>query len=786
MKRRMRCTVHKAILLVSFLSLVSAGISLGQTAREEAAGQSTTLLPDGRLLMTGGEGPLGPLAAASIADPRTGEVTTLTGGLALGRARHTATMLPDGTVLIVGGFGPSGRILNTAELFEPETKTFHLLPEALPTPRASHSSTLLTDGRIIIAGGISADGRTLAEVDAWDFRTRSFSRLPALLATARSGHTASLRGDGRVVVRGGIGPDGRPVLTREVYDPIHGTFTPAPVDARTSYGPNLEASVPEDGSFDAPVDTIIALRFSQPVQVETINAATVILSASDGTPLPVKLVPAEGGMLLFLTPMRVLEPGVTYTVSLRGVMASEGVSLPSRSLRFTTANERETGIPSALPGTPAPTARLTSSGIGRPFRSADAVPPQPNSPVFPTWYPPEVDGPRERCLNFENDPVDCSNGLFVQAKTDFYLPDVIPLSLTRTYRTGDNQLRPFGNATHPYEIFIQVTDYPNTYLWADLWLEDGARIHYDRITPGSDAANTVMEHTSTPGPFYKSRLETNDGAWWYVILTNGTQYVFHMDMVYPPALWWIQDRNGNRVTITRVATDPTRQGDIKRITSPNGRYIEFTYGAYHNIIEARDNAGRVVKYEYDSDRRLTKVTDAAGGVTEYTYDSSHRMRTIKDARGIVYVTNEYDANGRVMQQTMADGAVWSYTYSLDSKGIVKQTDVTDPRGTIIRKTFNGDGYTLTNTLISGRDQQKVTLDRQTGSNLVTRLTDPLSRKTDYAYDSCGNVTSVTRMAGTQQAVNDHLHLSDGRDLHRHLQPAHQHDGPAEPHHHLRL
>lgn len=275
---------------------------------------------------------------------------------------------------------------------------------------------------------------------------------------------------------------------------------------------------------------------------------------------------------------------------------------------------------------------------------------------------------------------------------------------------------------------------------ADLILPDGAKIHYERITPGSEPANTVMEHVSTPGVFYKSRLTTYDGLSWTLALRDGTRYSFSWNVAAPPILTSIRDRNGNQITITRVRTDPARTGDVKRVTSPNGRYIEFSYGLKHQIIEARDNTGRVVKYEYDSSLRLTKVTDAAGGVTEYTYDTSfsdnvnnHRMLTIKDARGIVYLTNEYDANGRVIRQTMVDGGVWSYAYTLDHDGNVKAAEVTDPRGAVIDKTFNSAGYTLTSTLVSGRDQQKVTIDRQSGSNLVSRITDPLGRKTDYGY-----------------------------------------------------
>src|SRR5205085_2597941 len=68
-------------------------------------GQSTTLLPDGRLLKVGGLGQDELLSAATIIDPRTNQSVQAVQSLQRARAWHTATVLPDGTVLILGGVG---------------------------------------------------------------------------------------------------------------------------------------------------------------------------------------------------------------------------------------------------------------------------------------------------------------------------------------------------------------------------------------------------------------------------------------------------------------------------------------------------------------------------------------------------------------------------------------------------------------------------------------------------------------------------------------------------------
>ena len=85
-----------------------------------------------------------------------------------------------------------------------------------------------------------------------------------------------------------------------------------------------------------------------------------------------------------------------------------------------------------------------------------------------------------------DDPVDLGTGLFVLRKTDLFLPDVMPIALTRTHRQGfeTQGLRPFGTGSaHLYELFL----FPDLQLFQeiDLILPDGGRVHYSRISPGT-------------------------------------------------------------------------------------------------------------------------------------------------------------------------------------------------------------------------------------------------------------------------------------------------------------
>jgi RHS repeat-associated protein len=343
------------------------------------------------------------------------------------------------------------------------------------------------------------------------------------------------------------------------------------------------------------------------------------------------------------------------------------------------------------------------------------------------------------------EPVDLPTGLFVMEKTDLALGDILPIRLTRTYRTRDSVSRPFGRgATHPYAIFVRTLNGCQDVL---LVRPDGSRIRFVPVSGGPGCTtNIVLEHAETPTPFFKARMD-GDGPYWRVTLKDGTVYRF---IQTSGALTSIQDRFGNWIKLsghTSGAADP------KLLETSTGRWLRFTYDGNGRITQVQDNIGRTVAYTYDASGRLASATDAAGGVTEYTYDAFDRMLTIKDPRNIVYLTNEYDAAGRVIKQTQADGTTFLFSYTLDGVGSITQADVTDPRGFVRRVTFNAAGYVMTNARAVGHAlQQTATWERQTGTNLVTAIIDPLSRRTEYTYDSKANLLTVTRLAGTGDAV----------------------------------
>ena len=281
------------------------------------AGQSATLLPDGRWLLIGGETSRGVVQIRAV----DGTVTTLNRSPLTPRAWHTATVLSDGSVLIVGGTDTRGSVLAAPERFVPGTARFESLPADGFAPRANHTATLLTDGRVLIVGGRSTSVRD--DADLWDPVVDRASPLGGTLQSGRLGHSAVLQADGQVLVSGGAGPNGRAVQSAESFDPASGTFHA--VNRRPEDPPafSVTSVTPRDGARDVALDTIVTLRFSQAADVASISDATVSLSGPDG-PIVAAAIAAERGRLAFVRPAELLQPATTYQVRLAGVVASGG------------------------------------------------------------------------------------------------------------------------------------------------------------------------------------------------------------------------------------------------------------------------------------------------------------------------------------------------------------------------------------------------------------------------------------------------------------------------------
>ena len=162
-------------------------------------GHTATLLADGRVLVVGFKGGIsvpGGTPNVEIYDPTT-DTWTATGALNDGRSYHTATLLPDGKVLVTGGWNAGHTaLLSSAELYDPVAGTW-VTTGATSSAHIYHTATLLADGNVFVAGGSS-------ELYHSSSGTWSVVGTPDI---ARSTFSSTLLPDGTILLSGDLAGD---------------------------------------------------------------------------------------------------------------------------------------------------------------------------------------------------------------------------------------------------------------------------------------------------------------------------------------------------------------------------------------------------------------------------------------------------------------------------------------------------------------------------------------------------------------------------------------------------
>jgi WD40 repeat protein len=188
------------------------------------ARHAAALLPDGRVLVAGGAADGAQraggnsLAGAEIYDPHSGK-WALTGSLHTAAHDRGATLLPDGQVLVEGGQNDSGGITG-AELYHPRTGTWTVTGSL----HISHgyqtggTPTLLPNGQVLVAGNaFDSSGTPIADAELYHPATGAWTMAPST-HEARLAPTATLLPNGEVLVAGGAGNNSI-LADAELYHP---------------------------------------------------------------------------------------------------------------------------------------------------------------------------------------------------------------------------------------------------------------------------------------------------------------------------------------------------------------------------------------------------------------------------------------------------------------------------------------------------------------------------------------------------------------------------------------
>jgi hypothetical protein len=210
---------------------VSDGVAAGSGTsvliddlRAQRMRSASVALPDGRVLVTGGNQPSFAAGAVKTAEVWTEgpEAWEFTEDMVDERFAHAMVVLKDGRVLAAGGRDIKNTGTNHAEVWDPATGKWTALAD-MNEAHESFAMVVMDDGRVFVAGGSNRDYAPTAIAEIYDPAANTWTLIGGM-STDRIWHTGTLLSDGRVLIVGGGDPDGPYLKNTEIYDPAQDTW----------------------------------------------------------------------------------------------------------------------------------------------------------------------------------------------------------------------------------------------------------------------------------------------------------------------------------------------------------------------------------------------------------------------------------------------------------------------------------------------------------------------------------------------------------------------------------
>jgi RHS repeat-associated protein len=197
----------------------------------------------------------------------------------------------------------------------------------------------------------------------------------------------------------------------------------------------------------------------------------------------------------------------------------------------------------------------------------------------------------------------------------------------------------------------------------------------------------------------------------------------------------------------------------------------FTYDTNGFLATATDWNGNETTYTNDSHGDPTSITEAYGAgvarTTTISYDSTWAHKPYTTTKTGVTIDDRYDATyGNLLTETLTDTTggstngqthVWTYTYT----GTGELYTATAPRtDTTITTTYGYTSGVLTS--ITDPLSNVTTVNTYNGTGQPTKITDPNSIETDFAYDHRNRLTTKTVVKSGGNEVTGYTFIGSGQ------------------------
>ncbi|MFI6833788.1 DNRLRE domain-containing protein [Kribbella sp. NPDC050241] len=214
----------------------------------------------------------------------------------------------------------------------------------------------------------------------------------------------------------------------------------------------------------------------------------------------------------------------------------------------------------------------------------------------------------------------------------------------------------------------------------------------------------------------------------------------------------LTDRLGKTTTFGYVpAAGSTVETTVTDAMPRATKYVTDSFGRPVQTTNAKDET---TKLSWDDDHNVTQLEEPNGAKSTWTYDPKTGFPlTIKDAEananGTPATVLSYNVGGNgfygeLIRKVSPEGRTWTFGY--DPLGNL--TSVTDPKG---NATATADDY-VTKYTYDPLGQLKTSTDANNNTTTYslyhdtgypTKITDALTKSTDFTYDVRGNVLTVT-------------------------------------------
>lgn len=337
------------------------------------------------------------------------------------------------------------------------------------------------------------------------------------------------------------------------------------------------------------------------------------------------------------------------------------------------------------------------------------------------------------------EPIDPSDGSYVDFRTDFEYPGILPLRLTRVYSGKDTVEGLLGSkwiCSWSQRLLYDATEPAVNLEDADgeiLQFALGKRIEFT-------ARNLKAPHYHLTGSRQCARLFDTRSQQTLVFTTSE-------DSPDIGRLTAIEDRNGNRIDFIYNGIH------LRCVLHSDGATFVVTttaQGAIESI--ALDESGRLqplVQYSYNASGELSDVQGLFSGEFHYTYTKEGWLNHWHDS-GATTVDLDYDSQGRVIATRTPDGMYNDrFVYCPEEK----KTEYFDAIGGCTTHWFNDNDLLI-------REQDPlghITSHEIDGLDRKLSTSDPLGRTTSFDYDAYGNLIAETDWSGriTRLAYDRH-------------------------------